>query len=308
MSDYGHEPRFGTFITPHSQTPQASVELALLSERVGLDLVTFLDHPYQPALLDTWTLLSYIAAKTERVHLSGYVLNLPSRHPAFLARAAASLDLLSSGRVELGIGPGDTFALDAVAATGGPRRSASDALDALDEALDVIRGIWDVSTPSQLSVQGKHYDIPAALRGPQPAHDISIWVPAGGPRGRRLVGRKADGWISGGLWMADVEGELDRGNHFIDAAAAAAGRDPREVVRIFDFHGSVAGNGRSFVHGAPERWVEKLLPLAIEQGVSVFILVNDDPAAIATWGEDIAPALRSAVAAERRNTTKERVT
>ena len=113
MTDYGHDLIFGTFITPETQRPQDVVELARLTERAGLDLVTFQDHPYQPAFLDTWTLLSYVATQTELVRLSGYVLNLPSRSPTVLARAAASLDRLSSGRVELGIGPGDTYALDA---------------------------------------------------------------------------------------------------------------------------------------------------------------------------------------------------
>src|SRR5919206_589093 len=88
MADYGHELEFGTFVTPLNERPQDVVALAQLTERVGLDLVTFQDHPYQPGFLDTWTLLSYVAAKTERVHLSGNVLNLPLRNPAVLARAA----------------------------------------------------------------------------------------------------------------------------------------------------------------------------------------------------------------------------
>ena len=62
MPDYGHDLRLGAFLTPQSRRPQDVVALAQLSERSGLDLVTFQDHPYQPALLDTWTLLSYVAA------------------------------------------------------------------------------------------------------------------------------------------------------------------------------------------------------------------------------------------------------
>ena len=81
MADYGHDLRFGTFITPQNQRPQEVVALAQLTERAGLDLVTFQDHPYQPAFLDTWTLLSWVAAQTERVHLSGNVINLPLRPP-----------------------------------------------------------------------------------------------------------------------------------------------------------------------------------------------------------------------------------
>jgi alkanesulfonate monooxygenase SsuD/methylene tetrahydromethanopterin reductase-like flavin-dependent oxidoreductase (luciferase family) len=99
MNDYGHDLLFGTFITPQNRRPEDVVALAQLSERVGLDLVTFQDHPYQPGFLDTWTLLSWVAAQTETITVSGNVLNLPLRPPAVLARAAASLDLLSGGRV-----------------------------------------------------------------------------------------------------------------------------------------------------------------------------------------------------------------
>ncbi len=140
MTDYGHELRFGTFLTPQNADPQTPVALAVLTEEVGLDLVTFQDHPYQPSFLDTWTLLSFVAARTERVHLSGNVLNVPMRPPAVLARAAASLDLLSGGRVELGLGAGAFW--DAIEAAGGRRLSPKQAVEALDEAIQVIRGVW----------------------------------------------------------------------------------------------------------------------------------------------------------------------
>ena len=106
MPDYGHELRFGTFITPSSNPPDAPVRLAQLSEELGFDLVTFQNHPYQPGFLDSWSLLSWVLAQTSRIHVSGNVLNLPLRQPAVMARAAISLDLLSDGRFELGLGAG----------------------------------------------------------------------------------------------------------------------------------------------------------------------------------------------------------
>ena len=299
MTDYGHDLIFGTFITPQNQRPRDVVRLARLTERAGLDLVTFQDHPYHPGFLETWTLLSYVAAATERVRLSGYVLNLPSRLPAVLARAVASLDLLSAGRVELGIGPGDTFAAGAAEAIGGPRRTAAQAVTALGEAIDIIRGIWDATAPGRVTVDGEHYRVRGAARGPAPAHDVSIWVPAGGPRMRRLVGAKADGWISGGLWLTDVAGELARGNRVIDEAAGEAGRDPRQIRRLFDFAGTFTTANRGFPHGSPRQWAEQLLPLVIDYGMSVFILTGDDPNAIERFGAEVTPALREAVARER---------
>src|ERR671914_1296248 len=135
MADYGHTLEFGTFITPQNQRPHDVVALAQVSERAGLDLVTFQDHPYQPAFLDTWTLLSWVAARTETVKLAPNVLNLPLRPPAVLARAAASLGLLSGGRFELGLGAGGFW--DAIEAMGGPRKAPGDAVDALSEGIDI---------------------------------------------------------------------------------------------------------------------------------------------------------------------------
>src|ERR671923_1256648 len=138
--DYGHDLQFGTFITPQNRRPQDVVALAQISEQVGLDLVTFQDHPYQPAFLDTWTLLSWVAAQTETLRISPNVLNLPLRPPAVVARAAASLDLLSGGRFELGLGAGAFW--EAIGAMGGPRRSPREAVDALEEAIKIIRLFW----------------------------------------------------------------------------------------------------------------------------------------------------------------------
>src|SRR6478735_3102761 len=167
MPDYGHDLTFGTFLTPQNQRPQDVVELARLTEHAGLDLVTFQDHPYQPAFLDTWTLLSYVAARTERVRLSGNVLNLPLRNPAVLARSAASLDLLSGGRFELGIGGGSFW--PAIEAMAGANRSKGGVVAALGEAIDVIRAIWDPSERRGVYVDGEHYRVHGAKRGPEPA-------------------------------------------------------------------------------------------------------------------------------------------
>src|SRR5690606_24259536 len=122
------------FITPLNDPPEQAVDLAVLSEQLGYDLVTFQDHPYQPAFLDTWTLLSWTAARTERIRLSANVHNLPLRPPAVLARAAASLDLLSGGRFELAIGSGAFW--DAIEAMGGARLAPADAVTALEQAVE----------------------------------------------------------------------------------------------------------------------------------------------------------------------------
>ena len=241
MADYGHDLIFGTFLSPQNAEPQAPVALARLAERAGLDLVTFQDHPYQPAFLDAWTLLSYVAASTERIKISGNVINLPLRPPVLLARQAASLDLLSGGRFELGLGAGAFW--DAIEAMGGPRRSPAEAVASLSEAIDLIRATWDAGRRGGIFAAGEQYRIRGAKRGPEPAHDVSIWLGVLGPRMLRLAGEKADGWLPSLAYLKP--GDLERGNAIIDEAAAAAGRDPREIRRLLNIPRSSRAYGNT---------------------------------------------------------------
>ncbi|GAB3385345.1 hypothetical protein GCM10027452_36600 [Micromonospora halotolerans] len=189
MSDHGHELAFGGFLTPSAGRPEQVVARAKLCEQAGLDLVTFQDHPYQPGFLDTWTLMSFVAAATSRITLAGNVLNLPLRQPVVLARSVASLDLLTGGRVELGLGAGAFW--EAIEAVGGRRLSPGAAVDALDEAIRVIREVWDTERRGMVRVEGEHYRVVGAKRGPAPAHPVRVWVGAYKPRMLRLVGRPA---------------------------------------------------------------------------------------------------------------------
>jgi len=281
MPDYGHPIRFGTFVTPLNAPPSQPVELAVLSERLGFDLVAFQDHPYQPRFHDTWTLLTWVAARTSRIGLAGDVHNLPLRPPAVLARAAAGLDLLSGGRVNLGLGAGAFW--DAIGAMGGRRLTPGQAVDSVDQAIDVIRGIWDVADRSPLRAGGEIHHVDGAKRGPAPAHPIPIWVGALGPRMLRVVGRKGDGWLPSQPRLQP--GDLRRANATIDEAAAAAGRDPRDVTRLLNI--------------APGQSPEQLARLALEDGISVFIVMGDDVPTMERFAGEIAPAVRSLVADER---------
>jgi len=297
VADYGHDLLFGSFITPQNDQPEATVALAQVSERAGLDLVTFQDHPYQPRFLDTWTLLSWVAARTERIHVATNVMNLPLRQPAVIARSVASLDLLSGGRVDLGLGAGGFW--DAIEAMGGRRLTPGQAVDALSEAIDIIRAIWDTSTRRGVVLDGEYYKLKGAKRGPEPAHDIPIWLGAYKPRMLRLTGEKADGWLPS-LPYLDQKGVPDA-NARIDEAAEAAGRSPREIRRLLNIDGAFASRRAGFLQGPPEQWVEQLLPLVLEQGFSAFILSVDDPRTIERFGAEVAPALREAVDRERKD-------
>ncbi|GAA1018197.1 hypothetical protein Aple_034020 [Acrocarpospora pleiomorpha] len=297
MPDYGHDLIFGSFITPANAAPQQVVDLARASEAAGLDLATFQDHPYQPGFLDTWTLLSYVAARTERIHLSANVLNLPLRPPAVLARAAASLDLLSGGRFELGLGAGGFW--DAIGAMGGRRLTPGQGVQALSEAIDIIRGVWDAGNTSILRVDGTYYQVDGAKRGPAPAHDIGIWLGAYKPRMLRLTGAKADGWLPSLPYMKGGLDEIAASNAIIDEAAAQAGRDPSAVRRLLNLGGRFGPAGDGLLSGPPQEWAEQLAVLTLEYGFSGYIVMGDDPGTIQTFGQEVAPTLRELVAAER---------
>jgi len=297
MTDYGHELLFGSFLTPTARHPDQAVALARLSERAGLDLATFQDHPHQPGFLDTWTLLSYLAAATTRIRLTGNVLNLPLRQPVVLARSVASLDLLSGGRIELGLGTGAFW--DAIEESGGHRPTPGQAVEALDRAIRTIREVWAANQHGGVRVNGDYYPVLGAERGPAPAHDVGIWVGAYRPRMLRLIGRAANGWLPSLQYLPKGPAELVDLNAHIDEGAAARGRDPASVRRLLNFSGEFTVAGSGPLTGPPGQWVEELAGLALDHGISGFILMGDDPSAIQRFGQEVAPAVREIVAAGR---------
>lgn len=293
--DYGHKLQFGTFLTPVNRPPQAAVELAVASEKLGFDLVTFQDHPYQPSFLDTWTLMTWTAARTEKIHISANVLNIAMRPAAVTARAAASVDLLSGGRFDLALGAGGFW--DAMEAMGVRRLTPGQAVDALSEAIDVIRGIWAVGDRTPLRIDGEHYRLHGAKRGPAPAHEMPIWLGGLKPRMLRLIGRKGDGWLPSLAYLQP--GDLSAGQAAIDEAARRAGRDPREIRRLLNISGSFDASRRGFLQGPSQQWVDELLPLILQDGVSAFILASDDPGTMERFAGEVAPPLREALDRER---------
>lgn len=297
MTDYGHDLLFGTFITPAAQPAMHAVDLAVVSDRAGLDLATFQDHPYQPAFHDTWTLLSYVASRTEQIHVSGNVLNLPLRQPAVLARSAASLDLLSGGRFELGIGAGGFW--DAIEAMGGRRLTPGQSIEALEEAIGIIREIWNTDERGGVRLEGEHYRVKGAKRGPTPAHDIGIWVGAYKPRMLRLTGRVADGWVPSLPYLPGGPADLEEMNKRIDEGAASAGRDPSAVRRLLNISGQFAQSGRSLLNGPPRQWAEELAGITLAYGITGFILIADDAPTIELFAAEVAPSTRELVTAER---------
>ncbi|MFF3755251.1 LLM class flavin-dependent oxidoreductase [Streptomyces sp. NPDC002018] len=300
MTDYGHDLVFGALLEPPNDRPQDVLALAELIEAVGLDVVSLSDHPYWPERLDTMALLAAIVARTKRVTVMPNMANLPLRPPATLARTAATLDILSGGRFELGVATGAQQMWDLVVAEGGPRRNAAQSIEALEEAVRIIRALWTSDT--EVGFDGRHYRLAGVKPGPRPVHDLGIWLGAYQPRMLRLVGTIADGWVPSSPFLPPEH--VATANRVIDEAAARAGRSPRDVRRGYNIEGRFS-SGSTFLDGPPRLWVEQLADLALTQGISAFFLYRaNSPDVIRQFAEEVAPAVRVAVAAERRPEAK----
>lgn len=291
MPDYGRDVTFGYFLIPNAADPL--LDIAREIEARGLDWIGIQDHPYQRRFVDTWTLLGAVAAVTTRVGFFPDVANLPLRPPAMMAKAAASLDVLSGGRFELGLGAGNFW--DAIEAYGGPRRSPRDSLAALEEAILAIRLIW--SGERNLRFSGEHYRLAGAHSGPVPLHPIGIWLGVYGPRALRLAGRLADGWLPS--LRGDIAVLAD-GSARLDDAASAAGREPAEIRRVINVSGQITdGATLGLLRGPVDQWVDQLTDLAVGYGFDTFLFWGEGDDQLPRFAEEIAPAVRVQVAAER---------
>jgi alkanesulfonate monooxygenase SsuD/methylene tetrahydromethanopterin reductase-like flavin-dependent oxidoreductase (luciferase family) len=294
MGDYGRNIEFGYFLVPNADEPL--LQLARTADELGLDLIGVQDHPYQKRYVDTWTLISVIAAVTQRVRVFSDVVSLPLRQPAVLAKAAASLDLLSGGRVELGLGAGAFW--EGIEAYGGPRRTPKEAIGALEEAVTVIKKVW--SGEANLRFDGEHYRLKGAKGGPRPAHPIEIWLGVGGPRALALTGRVADGWLPSSSWAGPER--LPELNGRIDEAAEKAGRRPGEIRRLYNVNGVITdGPSEGFLRGPASQWADELTDLAVAYGMDTFVFWGDgEPSGqLHRFAEEVLPAVRESVERER---------
>jgi len=273
--DYGQPVRFGVFVTPVAT--DAPIRLAALADELGFDLVGVQDHPYQRRFLDTMTLLAAIAARTERITVFPDVANMQLRPPALVAKAAASIDIISGGRFELGLGSGGFS--PAVHAYGGPTWTPGQAVSALEEAIQVIRLLW--SGQHGIRFEGKYHHLDGAHSGPVPTHPIGIWIGAYRPRMLSIVGRLADGWVPS-LGYLQPE-DLRQANMRIDEAATAAGRDPGSIRRVLN---------------AGYLDADSITALVLEDGFDT-ILIGEDPDEMRNFMSEVAPKVREQVASRR---------
>src|SRR6266566_1248354 len=293
-------PLFGMSITPATKNARLAFNLAQVADSTKLDFLTMQDHPYNPTFLDTWTLLTALGITTQHVRLLPNVANLPLRPPAMLAKEAATLDILTNGRVEMGLGAGGFW--DGIVSYGGPRRTPGEAVGALEEAIQVMKALWAPTSPGQaISFEGKYYQLHSAQAGPTPQHPIGIWLGALRPRMLELTGRMADGWIiSAGYIPPEQVPSLQT---IIDEAAQKSGRAPAAIRRAYNLAGSIQRPGSSTITarrkgvliGPVSQWADTLLQYYTNLRMDTFIFwpIGDEETQIRTFAEEVVPAVRS---------------
>jgi len=295
-------PVFGINIDPSTANLDSALQRARLADESGVEMVTIQDHPYNPDFLDTWTLLTTLATRTERVHIATNVMNTPLRPPAMMAKMAATLDLITKGRLELELGAGSY--IEGMQAWGGAvGQTPGQRFQAFKEYAEIVRGMWD-HAGGRFSYSGGFYKVGELIPGPAPAHPIPLWFGAGGPRMLRLTGRMADGWLVGTIYVPPQQ--LLEVNRLLDEGAVQTGRNPSEVRRGYNLFGTIklrAGenyqlNRPGLVLGTPAEWVETLVRYHLEYRHDTFIfwpVAGDEEAQIKVFLNEIMPEVRKQI-------------
>jgi probable F420-dependent oxidoreductase len=271
------------------------VGLAVDAERLGFDFVSANDHLHGPMPRhETWTLLTWIAAATRRLHVASRVLGVPYRNPAVLAKMAETLDRLSGGRLVLGLGAGAVE--EEFAAFGIPTAPLASRLTGLEEAMAIARGVW---TSSPFTFEGVYHGARAAVVEPKPQRAIPIWIGTHGRRGLELVGRAGDGWIAS-IEMAPpdvVPSMIER----IERSADGAGRDPRSIQRVYNVTVSldpaaVADADHPYLVAGSAQAVAERLARFTQLGFDALNLIvagRDPRGQVEQLGQAVLPAIRA---------------
>ena len=295
--------QFGISLAPNIADMRKLRELARLADTLGLDLLGIQDHPYVSRFFDTMSLIAVLLAETRRLRIFPNVASLPLRPPALLAKSAASLDILSGGRFELGIGSGASW--EGIAAMGEQRRTAGEAIQALEEGIAIMRAIWNGQ--GSLRYDGKYYSLRGLQPGPRPAHTMGIWVGAVGEKMLHLTGRLADGWAAPIVSYLPYE-RWGWAQEAIDYGARQAGRDPSSILRVANLVGSITDRqgsgqprGNTPLEGKSAYWIEVLTSLALATRFDTFIFWPQVPSGeqIERFAREVAPGVREAVEKEQ---------
>jgi alkanesulfonate monooxygenase SsuD/methylene tetrahydromethanopterin reductase-like flavin-dependent oxidoreductase (luciferase family) len=276
------------------------LERTLAAEAAGMDSVWLIDHmaaPATPAVdyLEAWTTATALAMQTERIRIGHLVLCDTFRHPALLAKMAATLDVLSGGRVDLGIGWGSVP--DELSAYGFGARPPAERAARLRETLEILQLMF---AGEPFDHDGEHYQLRGALGRPVPLQEpIPLHIGGGGPKLTMPLVRDFAQWWNCTSYAVDRLDDLRplAGDarisieHPIGLAPDQASRD--EIVALTERRFGAWGG---LVTGTAPEVTDTLLD-ELERGVEGFIFQFHDfgtPASVERFMSDVAPTVRAA--------------
>ena len=203
------------------------VEKCAVAEALGFEGIYTSDHmhgvagvPADTPFMEPWTLLAALAGYARKLRLGCLVSGVTYRHPSMLAKVAGTLDVLSGGRVDLGIGA--SWSREDHVAYGIAFPELRERLERLEEAVELICGVW---THERFSFAGRHYQLHDAPFAPRPVQvRAPILLAGASPRLLRLTARRAQQWVS--VSTAGFAGQCVRA---VEAHCAQIGRDAREI-------------------------------------------------------------------------------
>jgi alkanesulfonate monooxygenase SsuD/methylene tetrahydromethanopterin reductase-like flavin-dependent oxidoreductase (luciferase family) len=289
----------GMDVTPGD--PETLIRHAKEADSAGLDVVTVTDHPYHHGQLDAYATLGFVLGAT--THVSGVVTvtNLPCRPAPMLARTISALSTLSGGRIALGIGAGVFW--HEIVKLGFEPRTPGEAVRMLAEGITLFKALTGGGEP--VNFEGEFYRVDGLL--PAEAPTPPIWTGSMGPRSLAVTGRLADAWNPPAAkdWRSDLVAGC---RPMIEKAALEAGRDPAEIVHIYNVFGRITDtplegtrdDDGNWLGGTVEQWVEELT-IAVDDyaaGGFVYFPVADTPEGLdearIRWAREVVPAVRAA--------------
>ena len=315
MQIFGDKIRFGIHAGPQGSNFDQFLELWQRADELDYDWVSVFDH-FMPIYGDPdggcfegVTMMAALAAHTTKVRVGMLVTGVTYRHPAVAANMAATIDHISGGRAEYGVGAAwfekehDQYGI--------PFPRIGVRMDMLDEACRVMRGLW---SENKFNFEGKHYQLKDAQMDPKPVQEHMPLVIGGSGEKRtlRIVAEHADVWNT-------FYGDIEVFQHKLDVLAqhcSDVGRDPADIRKSVTFRALLAedeagveerrkelearGAGRfSWFVGTPEQLVEEMKPW-VARGAGDFLLGSSGPwdfQTIELVAKQVAPALRAEVAA-----------
>ena len=258
MTKYGRYLSFGYAIRPSAADPARPLQLAALAEKLGFDYLTIQRQPDDAEEHDLWTLLTAVGMQTSRIALVANGSEAPLRSPAALAKAAASLDLLTRGRVHLALSAQAPWHID------------------LKEAIETMRRVWSgEQTAESADDSGQPGTETAALA---PARRINIWLSTQEPELLGVAGALGDAW-SPDVSRPLEPNQLAQLGAQVDGAVASAGRELYELQRVWYISGTIGDQEHDVpFQGTAQQWADSLADLAVNVGIDTFILMEGENA------------------------------